>query len=520
MERIITWLHLSDLHALSPKHAWEPDFILSELVASLRVFRKRSISPDFIFFSGDLAFGNFSTNPGSSMEDQYHKFDSFFDSVREVFPDVPDQNVFFVPGNHDVDRSEVAVDQQQWLMNSANIEDINNLLQSKDKQFGRLMLRLKEYRQYLESSKYTHLLGDPDRLIYSTKRSIQGIDLGIAGFNSAWASGEDGEKGKLWTGGLWQINNLYNSLSSADLRLALIHHPANWFVEKEDKPFWDTLRSRFHFCLNGHEHSPGVETPVPDFLRIMASACYNRADRLNGYNMTQLNLSTNQACITLLRYDDMGGGWVPHIISGRSTNDGECIIDNVQFLNRLRRRRVFQVPSDMSAGPPPRQPATIPIIQAEPAHLASSIAPSSLRRPPKSGSIWDYIRNICIVEQIDYNQIITRNAIDEEGWESSLFIEPGKYIYQHDYVWDSIKKREPGRILSDHTNSEELLALTRDGKRKGIFLMGDIACGKTTFVTRFSKLYCDTIPQAFCLLEDFSKWRNRINSEEAFQGMM
>ena len=71
--------------------------------------------------------------------------------------------------------------------------------------------------------------------------------VGIAGLNSAWSCGRDGENGKLWVAGRWQAEHLLASLDDVDLSVALIHHPPGWYVEQERNDFWrHTLRPRFH----------------------------------------------------------------------------------------------------------------------------------------------------------------------------------------------------------------------------------------------------------------------------------
>ncbi len=64
----LTWLHLSDLHACTPKSGWDADRVLETLVADLdRLQREQGLRPDLIFFTGDAAWGEFgSEGEGSS----------------------------------------------------------------------------------------------------------------------------------------------------------------------------------------------------------------------------------------------------------------------------------------------------------------------------------------------------------------------------------------------------------------------------------------------------------------------
>lgn len=72
------------------------------------------------------------------------------------------------------------------------------MIQDGKRQWRRYMERLADYRTFLESHGFDHLLGDPERLIYSTVREVSGHRVGLAGFNTAWSCGREGEHGRLW----------------------------------------------------------------------------------------------------------------------------------------------------------------------------------------------------------------------------------------------------------------------------------------------------------------------------------
>jgi hypothetical protein len=145
---------------------------------------------------------------------------------------VAQSNVLLVAGNHDVDRGEVTQDQTDWLERQSDVATVTKLIDHAGKQWERYMERLGAYKAFLQQRGYKHLLGDPDRLIYAQTREVCGIKIGIAGFNSAWSCCRDGEKGRLWLGGDWQVEELTSQLNEADFSIALIHHPLNWFVEQ------------------------------------------------------------------------------------------------------------------------------------------------------------------------------------------------------------------------------------------------------------------------------------------------
>jgi predicted MPP superfamily phosphohydrolase len=168
----IVWLHLSDLHLCEQQTGWDCHRVLEPLRKDLQEMEsEHGLKPDLIFFTGDAAFGNLST---SSMTDQYGQVAQFLDSVRKAFSvEVPKQNVFLVPGNHDVDRQEVTQQQTEWLRNPARTaSEITKLIQTGNREWKAYAARLHAYRGFLETHGYGHLLQDPERLLYAAVREV------------------------------------------------------------------------------------------------------------------------------------------------------------------------------------------------------------------------------------------------------------------------------------------------------------------------------------------------------------
>jgi predicted MPP superfamily phosphohydrolase len=340
--RTITWLHLSDLHNCKERTGWDAHRVLRPLVTDLKTMEKEhDLLPQMIFFTGDAAFGNIGEPKGSTMREQFDGAHELLEQVRRTFlVEIAKENVFIVPGNHDVDRTEVTQDQTSWLKAQTEALVVNDLLHKAGKQWQRYMDRLKIYQESLARYGYDHLLNDQSRLIYAQTRSFHGLDVGIAGFNSAWACGGDGEKGHLWFGGDWQSGELTEKLSGADFRLALMHHPFGWFVEAEDAPLKILFERDFAFHLHGHEHLGWVDAKADGHVRIAAAACYDRSNIENGYNFVRLNLETGEGEVWLRRYDSQGGGWVPRVVARKTTNDGLWQLRKLSWLESLVARKL------------------------------------------------------------------------------------------------------------------------------------------------------------------------------------
>ncbi|HLP57490.1 MAG TPA: metallophosphoesterase, partial [Candidatus Deferrimicrobium sp.] len=333
----ITWLHLSDLHLCNPKSGWEAGKILKKLQDDFKKLHDdEGLTPDMIFFTGDVVFGDLGKEKGKQIVEQFEDAAQFFDNIRASFsPEIPKERVFIVPGNHDVNRSKT----NQYLHRGFDglmtgdyhhIEKkLNNLIGDTGKDdWKNFIRRLKEYRQLLEFCGYGHLLTDPDRLIYAIEEEINGVKVGIAGFNSAWSSWQDNEKGKLWMAGHWQIQNLSGRMSSPQLKIALMHHPFNWFREAEDPIVQREMSNNFDFFLHGHEHQGWVEEIAGGYKRISAGACYGDSEEEMGYNVTRLTFDREgnfTGKVWLRKYDRLGEGWVSRPVHGRA-EDGVWFI--------------------------------------------------------------------------------------------------------------------------------------------------------------------------------------------------
>lgn len=133
-------------------------------------------------------------------------------------------------------------------------------------------------------------------------------------------------------------------------------------------------------------------------------------------------------------------------------------------------------------------------------------------------SLFEYIKTALIKDEKDFFEMFTTADITQiEGYEKHLYVEPREYLFGQDFAWEWIKKENGEVEYKDYTNSEALIALTKEGKPKGIFLVGDIGCGKTTFVRHFQKLFEKTVDNNICMLMDFSDWANKIHTEDHFR---
>lgn len=347
MKRIITWLHISDLHARL-RSDWDSRQITESLVNDLKLLQKENaIRPDLLFFTGDIAFG--SAN-GEKMVEQYQKARAVLDGIRGAFdPAIPVRDLYLVPGNHDIDRHEITPDQTSWLRSrDRNLTEIISAMQEGKKQWRSWIERLQNYRNFLTAYGLLHLRPDDPFLTWTDSRQIAGIRVGISGFNSAWSCADDKDKANLWCGGEWQIAQNKQQMGPVSFAFALIHHPGNWFTHHEDPSFMRHLRQEFPILLHGHEHREWIEADHEGRLIISAGACYDSSWMPNGYNVGQIDLESSEIKIWARQWDKDGKGWVPRNVAGKTKN-GVFLIEKAAWLSGLGPKVEPVVPEALAA---------------------------------------------------------------------------------------------------------------------------------------------------------------------------
>jgi predicted MPP superfamily phosphohydrolase len=262
----LTWVHLSDLHANSPKYGWDAEEVLGTVTKDLEFLSNRyGIQPDLLFFTGDAAFGTFAGAP--AMEKQFDEAWRILDTVRKVFGGrLPNEKCFVVPGNHDVDWDLISPDNQAWL---DQLQQPTPLIEVFEARTGpkvltrnSTMARFGPYRGFLERTGLSHCGWDDPILGYGRQVEINGLRIGIAGFNSAVMCGKDGEKARLWMASRWQVNRVLPKLANCDLKIALVHHPDSWLHENEGNSS-RICRCSSTSCFTATNTTNGLILPFP-----------------------------------------------------------------------------------------------------------------------------------------------------------------------------------------------------------------------------------------------------------------
>ncbi|WP_222832458.1 metallophosphoesterase [Pseudomonas sp. SC3(2021)] len=304
MKKELVWLHLSDIH-FHPKTAWRDNIIRRELLTFLsRRFVSGLQKPDIIFCTGDIAFGETS---GAPLKEQYKEAAKFFDDLLQCC-DLTKDRLFLVPGNHDVNRKNISVDQQARLVEMAeksrnHVGEINERFADCTFDHKSAMGRLAEYGDFVKE--YRPELYKEHYHLYAHTLEINDFIVGIAGFNSAWSCAGPEDDRHVWLASEWQFNYMSEIINGADIRIGLIHHPFDWFSEAEQHDAESRASRSLHFLLHGHTHTSWVR-PTENCIQLAAGAV--GADTIDqfGVNLVRTDPLTGATTAHLFGYNK---GW-------------------------------------------------------------------------------------------------------------------------------------------------------------------------------------------------------------------
>lgn len=275
---------------------------------------QRLSKPCLVFCTGDIAFGETSKAP---MIQQYGYANTFFTELLAVCG-LPRDRLFVVPGNHDVNRAKINSDAQDALVakaaSSANHEaEINARFEAQGLEHQQAMDRLSDYGEFVKE-RLPHQ-SDPKRHVYARIVDIDGLHVGVGGFNSAWSCAGLEDDRHLWLAGQWQFDQLDTVLEKAPLRIGLIHHPVDWLNAVEQDLATRRIDAGFHFWLHGHTHNAWVANGRSS-TTIAAGALGAGSPSEFGANLVELDLTRGRGKVNLFSYSPRDGGWsrmtVPH----------------------------------------------------------------------------------------------------------------------------------------------------------------------------------------------------------------
>jgi len=297
--RMITFLHLSDIHFTNRDHGTQFDLdqqIRRALLEDVEQKPADGVDYDGVLITGDIAYRG-----------QQKEYDIAKVFLSELFVRTGASaiNTCMVPGNHDVDRKYVEPDLPLWAAH-AKLREANNPTVWRDHIYKQLvkdpqrslLAPLTGYNNFAQGyGCFTGMVpslvaGEPDIPQLAWQRIFEkpledGSRVRLHGLNSALISDEGDAPGKLLVSD-FQTSHFQRTTKVVDL--VMCHHPPEWLMDKADVR--KALRSFAPVALFGHEHDARVTGDKKEVHLFAGAVQPSRRDPnwLPTYHILQLSI--------------------------------------------------------------------------------------------------------------------------------------------------------------------------------------------------------------------------------------
>lgn len=213
-------------------------------IAATTFSRIQSASAVFIVVSGDVAF--------SGTRTEYEAASAFLNALRTALIEETDApiDIILAPGNHDCDFSgDQSV--RQTLINSIVQSGGKDLTAAVIEQCTKVQANFTEFRNTWGPAKKSV----DESLWISYPFDIEGYKVSFDCLNVAWMSQLREKQGQL----IFPVEKFDHLKSETlHLRIAVLHHPLNWYGQPTYRPFRKFIRSLAQIVITGHEHEQNV----------------------------------------------------------------------------------------------------------------------------------------------------------------------------------------------------------------------------------------------------------------------
>lgn len=278
-------LHISDIHFKSPacllphqdRDAVIRDLLLED-IDKIRV--SDGIKVDAVLISGDIAF--------AAKAEEYRVASQWIDDLCARIKCEP-QNVYVVPGNHDVNRASAdspllsGLRTQLWQKQST--EEREQLIQKmfNDPETLRLLISpMKEYNDF--ASRYNCEVTVDSPFWEESIPISETVNLSLRGITSTFFSSKDDSLGRLQLG----TNQTVFRHKKGVIQLTMMHHPIDWYCDSDF--IEDQLCNGANIQLMGHKHKARW-SQGDEYVRIAANAIHpdrGEGQYEPGYNLIDL----------------------------------------------------------------------------------------------------------------------------------------------------------------------------------------------------------------------------------------
>ncbi|WP_160152313.1 metallophosphoesterase [Microbulbifer sp. ALW1] len=231
-------LHLSDIHI---KSSFNQAHVNTKEIYSSLSNLTGDIDCCLIIVSGDIAF--------SGKKAEYELASTLLSTIKNEILEKYKiaTHIVVAPGNHDCDFSKacsirnIVIDSLASNPEQANDESIIEKCTEVQSDFFAFRDKISTLKPIFEHKLWV------DYLIPVAGKSVK-----ISVINAAWMSKLKEKQGEL-TFPIEKFSHVKNC--DSDLRIAVIHHPLNWYGQQSYHPLRKSLRRDFDAVFSGHEHN-------------------------------------------------------------------------------------------------------------------------------------------------------------------------------------------------------------------------------------------------------------------------
>ena len=282
-------LHLSDIHFREPgclNPQTDPELAYRTRLSRDLVQICGNQPVDAILVGGDIAF--------KAHPDEYTVATAWLLALADQCG-CPQDRIFVVPGNHDVDRGvckkSKAISNAQSEIARAQPQHMEATLrgQLEDADAGQALFKPLTAYNAFASPFGCYINASKPYWTYSLELE-PGVTLRLHGLTSTLISGlddRDDAPGRLYLSPLQTVLNPEPDV----LSLVMLHHPPNWFVDAIEVE--GAVNDRAAIQLFGHEHLQRC-TRTPEYVRFSAGALHPDRYELGwrpGYNLIDLSVA-------------------------------------------------------------------------------------------------------------------------------------------------------------------------------------------------------------------------------------
>ncbi len=312
MGNVVSWLHLSDIH-FNYK-----DFntvrMRDKLLDKIESISK-STHISFIAITGDIAYqcGSYTQN--------------IIDFINEILTrsNISKENLFIVPGNHDVKRGSSRKTMIQTIQDCAEFKEFDNEIE-KD--------LLKAQNSFFNFYKKLKGVSYPSQQIHWVNSSDK---YNIIHINTALTCGKDGEEGNLKIGSMKLLEALKRVENSPSINIAIGHHGLDCFsdIDRNDTIYqFNDYNIDLYLC--GHIHKSNYSINSDGTREIPTIVCgSNIVDNYGkaGFVIGSFDYEKREGKANYFCWDNDNAQWVIDTKVNRKAVDGVLTFEISRYKN-------------------------------------------------------------------------------------------------------------------------------------------------------------------------------------------